>query len=196
MPNSLFSFDQDVKTNACIIHGYSSTQYYMNGYKKAADILVEKIKKTGKNQDVLVYPIAFLYGQYIELFLKNAIKESRRLLNEPGTFPKHHKKITLWATAKSLLKKISEKVNVNEKDFITKKDFITVEKILNDYTEIDPYSDSFRYPENKNGNQSIAHDHINLTKLSAQMQNLAIIFDKFLLEIGIYQDIQSDMNID
>jgi len=45
----------------------------MTGYKKAADLLVEQSQRSGYDRDTLVYPIIFMYRQFIELELKYLI---------------------------------------------------------------------------------------------------------------------------
>ncbi len=39
----------------------------MTGYKKAAELLVEESLRSGFDRDTLVYPIIFMYRQFIEL---------------------------------------------------------------------------------------------------------------------------------
>ena len=69
--NQLFSPDTDWKNNACLNWCHDPMHLYISGYKDAADILANRVIESGNNQDSLVYPIAFLYRQYIELQLKN-----------------------------------------------------------------------------------------------------------------------------
>jgi len=42
----------------------------MAGYKKAADLMVERAARSQPDRDALVYPIIFSYRQFIELSLK------------------------------------------------------------------------------------------------------------------------------
>ena len=113
MSNSLFSSDEDWKSNACISRSGYSIVHYIDGYRKAADALAHKVVESGCDQDILVYPIAFLYRQYIELQLKHIIKESRGLLSEGSGFPEHHKIRDLWHVANGLMKKIIKEVDVS-----------------------------------------------------------------------------------
>ena len=96
MSNSLFSGDQDWKANACLNWSLDSMGLYIEGYREAADKLVHAVVETGTNQDTLVFPISFLYRQYIELQLKHIIRESRIFLGEGASFPEHHR-ILHWS---------------------------------------------------------------------------------------------------
>lgn len=87
MSNSLFSGDNDWKANACLNWSPDSLGLYIEGYREAADKLVHDVVESGTNQDILVFPISFLYRQYIELQLKHIIRESRILLEECKSFP-------------------------------------------------------------------------------------------------------------
>ena len=40
------------------------------GYKRAADLLIERAKESTQLRNMLVYPIVFCYRHYLELTLK------------------------------------------------------------------------------------------------------------------------------
>lgn len=67
--DELFKPDIDWKNNACLNFSHDMSEIYISGYKSAGDILVEHVKQKKRNQDFLVYPIGFLYRQYLELRL-------------------------------------------------------------------------------------------------------------------------------
>ena len=75
---------------------YDNWNMYAEGYKVAGNVLVEYIKEKQFDQDYLVYPIVFLYRQYIELQLKAIIRDGNQLLDIPEKFPHHHKIYELW----------------------------------------------------------------------------------------------------
>ena len=102
----IFTSDHDWHCNACINWSHDALELYTMGYKEAADNLVEQIVEGGILQDALVYPICFLYRQYIELRLKELIKSGRRLLEENGMFPQHHKIEHLWELAVTIMNKV------------------------------------------------------------------------------------------
>ena len=61
----------DWQSNACLNYMGSDDRYaYSEGYLRAARYLIEWILATASDQDILVYPIIFLYRHHIELVLK------------------------------------------------------------------------------------------------------------------------------
>ena len=91
MSSSLFSGDKDWNANACLNWSLDTMGLYIEGYREAADKLVHDVVESGTNQDILVFPISFLYRQYIELQLKHIIRESRIFLEEGSSLPEHHR---------------------------------------------------------------------------------------------------------
>lgn len=47
----------------------------INGYKLAADLLVEEVAAETWRKDVLIYPIVFCYRHYLELILKSLLDD-------------------------------------------------------------------------------------------------------------------------
>ena len=167
---------------------------YIDGYRKAADALAHKVVESASDQDILVYPIAFLYRQYIELQLKHIIRESRILLSEGNGFPEHHKIKALWDVANGLMKKIIKEVDNSAQEYITKSDIDEIGRIVNEFVKVDPESFSFRYPKDKQGNDNLEGiTHINLRNLHDQMDILSEKLDKFDLVVGLLRDWQSEM---
>lgn len=167
---------------------------YIEGYREAADKLVHDVVKSGTNQDILVFPISFLYRQYIELQLKHIIRESRIFLYEEASFPEHHKINGLWDTANSLMAKIIKDHDSTIKNYITIADVQTIKVIITEFVKVDPDSLSFRYPNDKKGNANIEDiRHINLRKLHDQMAILKEKLDKYDLCVSLLRDFQDDM---
>ena len=59
--------------NACLNFASMNNKWnlYAEGYKQAGDLLVKHVMDTQSEQDILVYPIFFLYRHYIELRSKD-----------------------------------------------------------------------------------------------------------------------------
>ena len=194
MSNSLFSGDKDWKANACLNWGPDTMSLYIEGYRKAADKLVDEAVESGTNQDILVFPISFLYRQYIELQLKQIISESNIFLDEGATFPQHHKINDLWKKAYSLMNRITKDHDNTIKDYITNKDVQGIKKIITEFVKIDPDSFSFRYPKDKKGNKNLEGiKYINLRKLHDQMKILKEKLNKYYLCVSILRDHQDEM---
>lgn len=194
MSNSLFSGDSDWRTNACLNWSHDNMSLYIEGYKEAADKLVHGVADSGTSQDTLVFPIAFLYRQYIELQLKHIIKESRIFLEEGANFPEHHKINDLWNTANALMAKIIKEHDKSIKDYITSNDISVIKTIITEFVKVDPDSFAFRYPKDKKGNKNLEGiEYINLRKLHDQMEILKEKLDKYYLCISLLRDYQDDM---
>lgn len=168
--DKLFKADDDWWNNACINFLFDHLEGYIDGYKRAGDLLVADIQKAQSYQDTLVYPIVFLYRHYLELRLKSLIRDGRELLDEKCSVPETHDLNNLWGECKKILLKVFP-------DSPTK-DLFAVQDCLKQFAEVDPYSESFRYPFNKNGDKTLTGlKHINLRNLNEVMNRIASFLD-------------------
>ena len=183
----LFTSGDDWWHNACLNYLDDDWELYVIGYKKAADFLVEKIKETHQDQDILVFPIVFLYRQYLELSLKRLISLGNELLDKNSDFPKKHELDKLWNICKPILTKIDPKVH--------RQDLEAIDELIVQFCSIDPTSEAFRYPITKEGNKAISSDirYINLRQLSDVIKKMASFFDSFDMMISVYLDYKHDM---
>lgn len=184
---SIFCSDTDWQTNACLNWSHNPIELYTIGYKKAGDRLVELVLARVRDQDVLIYPIGFLYRQYIELRLKEIIREGRILLEEGSFFPKHHRIWDLWCTAK----KISIKTFENENE---PPNFDYAEHVIREFSQIDPNSFAFRYPTTKKGDKTLEGvTHINIRRLAEHIEELSKDLEGISTGISIYREWQQEM---
>lgn len=195
MNNQLFSSDGNWKDKACVNYSHAPMHLYISGYKKAADLLAWQVVESGNDQDDLVYPIVFLYRQYLELQLKSIIKESRILLSEGHGFPMHHKIKVLWELVGQLMKKIIATVDSSVSEYITAEDFTFIDRAVMNFVEVDPDSIAFRYPENKRDDISIEGlRHINIRVLAESINELDARLIKFDLVVGLIRDWQKNLS--
>ena len=132
---------------------------YAEGYKIAGDLIIDYVKKNRIEQDALIYPMVFLYRHYIELVLKDIIKDSRKIFDEKVEFPETHKISSLWQIVKGYLRRT--------KDLNNTKDIESVDKIMEEFAIQDPDSMSFRYPEDKKGNELLSNlNNVNLRQIA------------------------------
>jgi hypothetical protein len=102
---------------------------YISGYKDAADCLVEKYIGTSM-MNSMIYPIVYLYRQYLELLFKNIdakLPHSTRLSKSNA-----HNINDIWNS-------ISAHLN------LSKEKFIFISAVVDEFTKIDPKSSNFRY---------------------------------------------------
>ena len=194
MTNSLFSGGDDWTNNACLNWSHHSMRLYIEGYRVAADELVHGLAQNRAELDILVYPICFLYRQYIELQLKLIIRESRILLEDGSSFPQNHQIKDLWDITNDLRSRIIREHDESIKNYITQSDVAEVGKLISDFVEFDPKSLSFRYPLDKHGENSLEGiRHINISNLHGQMKWLKKKLDKYELAISPLIEWQQDM---
>lgn len=143
----LFKSDSDWHNNACLNFTHNAAYGYIYGYKYAADSLVIQVNEKAANQDILVFPIVFLYRHYLELALKYIIADGRDLLGEKRSFPTHHKIEYLWPLTKEIIRKIWSGDEPEEVKL--------TDHVVGELSKIDPGSMSFRYPENLEGKNSL-----------------------------------------
>ncbi len=180
---SLFKIKNgDWRLNACInwLNGDVDDKWgrYADGYKEAADNLVEQVKNERFKADTFVYPIVFNYRQYVELRLKELIIKGRKLYDIPDQLKKNHNLSDLWKECRGLLERVWPKG--------AKQDLDKVERLIMDFHVADPSSYSFRYPVNTKGEETIPDKvHINLGNLSEKMAIIADLLDG--ASCGIYE---------
>lgn len=171
---ALFKAGQDWKNNA-MVNYHKSWSTYAFGYWQAAKFLAENAAGIGM-QDPFVYPIAFLYRHHLEIRFKELILLANQLLDKAPDYPKTHGLHVLWSTAKELILQIWPE---------EPEEFKLIDDIILAFNKIDQYSDAFRYPMGKKGNESLEGiHHINLTALSETLEKAAWFLDAACGEIS------------
>lgn len=144
---------------------------YADGYKRLADIGVAHIADARYDVDVLVYSIVFCYRQYLELRLKELIKTSGSLLDQSVATPNEHDLLKLWKLLRPLLELIWP-----EQDAQTERN--NTESVIAQFQELDPGSYAFRYPVNRNGQDSLPGlKHLNVKQVSEVIERVAPVLD-------------------
>jgi hypothetical protein len=114
----------------------------MEGYKKAADLMVVEASTHDHSRDFLVFPIIFNYRQFLELSLKYQLATYGPAVGVDPNW-KTHDLIPLWAAFLKLLEGYGTE-DPDEADPI-------VGEIILQFAKIDPASYSHRYPVDKKG---------------------------------------------
>lgn len=170
---------------ACLNFTHDEPWYGIaEGFKMIADLAVAHIEQTGHDQDFLVYPIVFSYRHYLEVMLKQLIRDARRLLDEEGGVPATHNLDALWDTAQPLLLKHTD-------DPAT---YGNVRTSLGRFNELDPRSDSFRYPVDKKGKTHLEGvKNIDLGQVRAVVERLSGFLDGASTAVQVDLDAKHEM---
>lgn len=176
---------------------------YAEGYRRAADIVADYVVEKGAEQDYLIFPIVFMYRQYLELTLKNITRQARLLFGLDADLPFGHDLLALWGPCKELLRRLTPKVE--------EEDLTAVEYVLDQINGIDPTSEAFRYPLKKEEKEEKGEKKkkrekggvipslaglrcINIGRVAAGMHSAATFLDGVLMMITVYLDYKYDMD--
>ncbi|MBI5889762.1 MAG: hypothetical protein HZB47_03675 [Nitrosomonadales bacterium] len=182
----LFTSQEDWWNNACVNWCHDGWGLYASGYKDAADLLVQHVEQRSSGQDSLVYPVLFFYRQYLELQIKDIIRQGRRLKDITGDFPKHHHIGNLWEVCHNLLSEISPGDSVVELKEIA--------RLISEFSAVDPSSMAFRYPQDKDGNPSLPGiTHINLRNVQDVIGKVSVILMGASAQLGEYLSFKHEM---
>ena len=165
---------------------------YVEGYKNAADYLVER-SVSEHEMDFLVYPIIFLYRHYLELQLKDLFQQLREYHNLSCELSYNHDLTQLWNKIRPLMEK-----NSNKSEDIENNNHI--EARIKEFVRIDKGSFSFRYPVDKQGTSSLRNvpkqdgqDMINLLQVKGVVTSMATILSGVSEYIGVMLEYKDDM---
>ena len=177
----LFSGADDWQNNACLGFYGENMDCYARGYKKAADTLAEEVIRTSSNQDILVYPILFLYRHYLELRLKEIVMNGRRLLGNGHGFPTNHQLGSLWSIVKGIARKVWLSPDPPE--------FQSIDHIISEYSKVDDGSFAFRYPTDRDGEPTLdGIQQINIRHAAEMISEAATFLDGVSTGLGVYLD--------
>ncbi len=136
--DKLFVSGDDLGEVAFLPRGRRDWRHYAYGYKIAGDVLTQHVIDTRNHEDELVYPIVFLYRQYLELELKGLWALSKVVHNEVVSIPRKHGLTPLFSEVKRAVKTVWPGA--------PKDDLKAIEALLLEFETYDPSSDRFRYP--------------------------------------------------
>jgi hypothetical protein len=168
---------------------------YADGYKRAAELLVEHIEDI-YDINTVIFPILALYRQYVELSLKEIISYGQYLDNH-NIKQGGHILSKLWASAKSYIKKHYSPLD-NQK-------IKRAEDLINKLHEIDPTSEATRYPFVKSKriggikrapSFTFNEKPINLKELKNEINELGSLLHGISSYMAISQDLEAEFRHD
>jgi len=166
--------------------GHGRLVMMIEGYKKAADLMVEEIIRSRFEGSALVFPIVFNYRQFIELELKYFTSTYGPAFGVQPNWQTHDLSV-LWDLYLEVYDHYDE---VQGTDKI-------VASIIREFATIDPQSFAFRYPVDKRGGVvALPHDQIDVRGMAEAMHGLHGYFsgvDGYLSELrSAMNDIKKD----
>ncbi len=167
-----FKPDQDWQYNSKISKIDNKWLFYGEGYRKASELIEKQILEIDRSdQDFLIYPYCYLIRHYIEIRLKEIIDEGNKIKGSPIDSSKGgHDLSILWDKSQETLKNLW--LNQYEEPSNDISDFIT------ELHSLDVKSDNFRYPIDKNGQETLSRVYeINFKKLAEAFQNVKYYLD-------------------
>jgi len=167
-----FKSDQDWQYNSRLSKVDNKWLFYGEGYRQASELIEKQILEVDRsNQDFLIYPYCYLIRHYIEIRLKEIIDEGNKVNGNPIDPAKGgHDLSILWAKSQETLKNVwQDQYSEAPKD---------VADFINELHSIDVKSDNFRYPIDKNGQETLDRiNEINFKKLAEAFQNVKYYLD-------------------
>lgn len=168
------------RTNADIGWMISKASSYEYGYLKAAQILSEGYEKHHViDKDSLIFPIIFLYRQYIELSLKSIIRNLDEKLKNTGKSKilERHKLLDLWD---EMIRLYTLYLSQNHLQYIFISPPLNKEReVIKEFHKVDEDSFSFRYSTGKDGNELLKDiTYISLNHFQNQISILIDAIDK------------------
>jgi hypothetical protein len=186
--DQLFKSGEDWWHAACIGHFDQEWDAYAFGYKIAGDLIVKHMEYIDKNY--LVFPIVFLYRHYIELRLKDIIKNGYLLLNinkhNQIRYTEKHNIDTLWNETIKLIRKALQQ---QAKHYVD-----ALDKLIKEFSKVDPGSYCSRYPVDTKG-IPFKYDisYINLRNLSEVIEGMTNLLDEVSIGISENLGLKSEM---
>src|SRR6266540_5497986 len=102
MTNPLFEPGEDWQLNACLNYGVDHWHMYASGYRRAAEILTDYVRQNHRDQDVLIFPVLFLWRHHLELQLKGIARRATHLLGKDWNPTSDHDLSQLFAAAEAV----------------------------------------------------------------------------------------------
>jgi hypothetical protein len=181
--DTLFKGDIDIHLNADISYWNKDLSGYAQGYKAAADFIVNGAidghRSYAFNVSYLVFPVVFLYRQYIELRLKEILLLGIHTNYETHGLPKHHRVDELWKHARRYVEHLAP---IDSLD--------ALEVCIQEFSSFDSEGMAFRYPVDKQGKPHLPEwTVINLRHLGETMERIGNLLDDSaeVLYIGLQQ---------
>jgi len=152
---------------------------YAFGYQAAYEKLFESWDTSSFTPDSLIYPIAFLCRQYVELRLKDLVQMCHALLDLPKNWEQNHKIDYLWKKVRPCLETIWPEGPAADLDH--------VESLIMEFSAMDSTSMAFRYPVDKKEKMHLQSiERLDVSNLRRAMAQLSAFLDGACQGTSVY----------
>ena len=175
------------RSRSVVWHGWTDGWYaYAAGYKLAADAAVAHACSEEYGQDILIYPVGFLYRHYLELTIKSLVRALRWLLDEPERADiGSHDIARHWAICSDLLRRVVAGDAHEELDHVG--------RLIGEFCGHDPKGQAFRYPEDTKGNVTLKGlKWVSLGNMRDVMDKIAGLLEGVDAMVGEYAECKAE----
>jgi len=170
---ALFAPGTEFRHNAYPETSYFSWNLRAQGFRHAAERLIDawpEFSIFGKN--VSIYPILFNFRMYIELILKDIVREDIKAVSGGGVMRGKHDLIPQWNTCCEVIRR--RKLPVDHAEISR------LDGYIKEFDKIDPKSQTFRYPIRPDGTLWFQQTPgpINLANLQMVMFDITELLEK------------------
>jgi hypothetical protein len=159
---------------APLVDGNTARKSYREGYFICAKEAALSLRsRKGDNRSAM--PVLFLYRQYLELAIKDALHFSKAFDLDQSEERFRHDLPKLWEEGKKVLA-----------IFVGPELLSPIDAIVNEFDAIDRGADAFRYPTNNKGEPQLPKDaHVLYQRLIDDMSDAQTILELTIDEIRI-----------
>lgn len=193
---NIFITSRDKSQQSTIASSFFKSKYYEYeiAYKRAGDILVEQaLADASLFLSVSVYPITFLYRQFLELYIKDILLRfdedfdaNKKPYSAHDVHPLWHKLFDIVQLKIGYFPK--QLINIDFADVLCATD-----KYFAEISVLDKGSMSFRYPDNKTHTKNFFKKEIpvdikNLKERINELANILHLIDENLTNIQAFEE--------
>jgi len=158
----------------------------MEGYRRAAEVLVEHVLQHRGDLDFLIYPIANCWRHYVELRLKSLLTALRRFLDEPDGTVRGHDVLKLWREVQPRLASAFPDEPPS--------DAANVGRVVQQLHSADPDGQNFRYHRRTDGSLALTGiDRVDVRAWHGALLRVSNFLEGAAGRLSEYQELKDDL---
>lgn len=157
-----------------------------DGYRRAAEVLVEHVLQHRSDLDYLIFPIANCWRHHVELQLKSLLTALRRFLDEPYDTVRGHDVLKLWREVQPRLASAFPDEPPS--------DAANVCRVLQQLHSADPDGQNFRYHRRTDGSLALTGiDRVDVRAWHDALLGVSNFLSGAAGLLSEYQEIKDDL---